>query len=579
MDKLMYLSALLIVALGLIFTSVNAEIIASYNDHPLRPQLVYTPKGEKDPDGNPYGGTKAGDAEPVWDINGLIYYDGEYHQMFLSKPKRNTYWLQQISTDLFHWNDTWSPAFGGEEDNEDAISGSAVVDYNNSLGLQVGDTKTLVAFYTERFDRGQCIAYSTDKGRTWKYWEGPHTAADGKYNNACIPKNTSGSYAGLPQLTGDARDPEVFWHEPTKKWIMVLFAGEGQSENRFVFFQSTNLKDWTIMDTYISNMYECPDFFGLPLDGDPNNIKWVALNVGNKYVVGSFDGTSWTKEQELMGDHFGRSSETFDNDPLGRRIHVSVVNHYYDGATWRFHPSFPFEMSLRTGSDGKIYLCQNPVREIATLYKIRHEHHNLSVSGTKSIVTEGEPLIEIKMVLKVTDQTEAGFTVAYGSESFTTKVKKDGMNVFGDWHSHEYLVGRDRAIVSIVIDKGSVYCCVDSGRVTTIKTMSKAAPSISLEAFSNSGTAVFELLEVNELWSIWDDEWQPTQIQEQRNRRMFQVEPAASGTRVFATDMLGRLLPGSFSQKDMPYGMYLIHESGCSARCIIPRISISGITK
>jgi sucrose-6-phosphate hydrolase SacC (GH32 family) len=45
------------------------------------------------------------------------------------------------------------------------FSGGGAVDFNNTLGLQKGDTKTMFVTFTAKNGEGERLAYSTDKGR------------------------------------------------------------------------------------------------------------------------------------------------------------------------------------------------------------------------------------------------------------------------------------------------------------------------------------------------------------------------------------------------------------------------------
>jgi fructan beta-fructosidase len=152
------------------------------------------------------------------DINGAVYYDGEYHVFYQYDPSRsgaigrNMHWGHAVSVDLFHWKHL-PIALGVDPARGQNYSGSTVVDFNNSAGLQKGDEKTLMAFYTRRkpmtfvkwdydVDRSdQCIAYSNDRGRTWTHLEKPAVAS----------------------ITAKNRDPKVFWHQASGKWIMAFF--------------------------------------------------------------------------------------------------------------------------------------------------------------------------------------------------------------------------------------------------------------------------------------------------------------------------------------------------------------------
>ena len=152
------------------------------------------------------------------DPNGLVYYDGEYHLFYQHNPNGKEWgymhWGHAVSKDLVRWEHMPIAIFPDENSTDKerctAFSGSAIVDENNLLGKQNGDNKTLVAFYTSQHC-GQRIAYSNDKGRTWEKYEG----------NPIIPYDA----------TDDARDPKVFWHEPTQKWVMVLYRKLNANDN------------------------------------------------------------------------------------------------------------------------------------------------------------------------------------------------------------------------------------------------------------------------------------------------------------------------------------------------------------
>ena len=105
------------------------------------------------------------------DPNGMVYYDGEWHLYFqhnaLSVKRGIKSWGHAVSTDMVHW--TQLPHAILPYDNGAIWSGTAIVDHNNSLKKQVGDTKTLVAYFTKTNSEGfyQAMAFSTDRGRTF----------------------------------------------------------------------------------------------------------------------------------------------------------------------------------------------------------------------------------------------------------------------------------------------------------------------------------------------------------------------------------------------------------------------------
>ena len=222
--------------------------------------------------------------------NGLVFFKGEYHLFFQRTPQSlesgDKSWGHAISTDLVHWEqlaDALSPDRYG-----DIWSGSAVVDRDNTAGFQNGDEPALVAMYTaagghsaeskgEAFT--QRLAYSTDRGRTWKMYE----------------KNPV-----IAHIVGGNRDPRMVWYSPGKKWILALYL----DKNTYALFSSPDLKSWTkLQDLNVPGCGECPDFFPMPVDGSKDNIKWVFTAANGRYLVAHSTGRGLLPKR-----NFGRST-------------------------------------------------------------------------------------------------------------------------------------------------------------------------------------------------------------------------------------------------------------------------------
>ncbi len=237
------------------------------------------------------------------DPNGLVFFAGEYHLFYQYNPFGDRWghmsWGHAVSRDLVHWEHLPVALF--EEGGVMIFSGSAVVDWRNTSGFGRPGRPPLVAIYTghhtDKPRQNQHIAWSLDRGRTWT------------------------KYAGNPVLDigeADFRDPKVFWHAPTRRWVMVV-AWPVQRKVRF--YASPNLKEWTHLSDFgpagsTAGIWECPDLFPLPVQrdrpGDPRESsraerpasrtsRWVLIvNVGSgapaggsgcQYFVGDFDGT------------------------------------------------------------------------------------------------------------------------------------------------------------------------------------------------------------------------------------------------------------------------------------------------
>ncbi|MFF6802779.1 GH32 C-terminal domain-containing protein [Streptomyces sp. NPDC012616] len=261
---------------GLGLVAASPAVADTLYHEPYRPQFHFTPAQN-------------------WmnDPNGLVYYKGEYHLFFQYNPSGNSWgnmsWGHAVSTDLVHWKQL--PVAIPQDDQEMVFSGSVVLDASNATGFGTRKNPPLVAVYTSAQKASgkqqQALAYSTDGGTTWT------------------------KYHGNPVLdigSKEFRDPKVFWYAPTRRWLMAVSLAD---QHKIAFYSSADLKHWTHQSDFgpagaTGGVWECPDLFPLPVDGDAKKTKWVlAVNLnpggiaggsGAQYFVGDFDGKKFTSD-------------------------------------------------------------------------------------------------------------------------------------------------------------------------------------------------------------------------------------------------------------------------------------------
>ena len=290
------------------------------------------------------------------DPNGLVFYRGEYHLFFQHNPYGrnwgNMHWGHATSPDLVHWTehgDVLAP-----DDMGPMFSGSAVVDWDNTSGFGSSTQPPLVLIYTAAGNpTTQCIAYSND-GRSFNKYE----------------KNPV-----IKQISGGNRDPKVFWHKPTKQWVQVLYVELLGKKHTVHFFTSANLRDWELASVFEGGvagdkyLYECPDFFELPLDGDSSKSRWILTAANSEYAIGTFDGKAFHSELGKIGDVRGKgfyAAQTFSDMPDGRRIQIGWMQAPSPGMSFNQLQSIPCELTLRTTPDGP-RLHRSPVQELVSL--------------------------------------------------------------------------------------------------------------------------------------------------------------------------------------------------------------------
>jgi fructan beta-fructosidase len=377
----------------------STDTLALYSEA-YRPQLHFSPKGN-------------------WmnDPNGMVYYKGEYHLFYQHYPDGLVWgpmhWGHAVTTDLVHWEHL--PIALYPDSLGLIFSGSAVVDENNTSGFGTAENPPLVAIFTyhsmEKEKKGdtdyqnQGIAYSTDSGRTWI-----------KYENNPVLKN---------QGIKDFRDPKVFWHAETKKWIMTLAV-----KDHVELWGSPNLKSWNKLSEFGSEygahggVWECPDFFPAKIEGESGN-KWlmlVSINPGGpnggsatQYFTGDFDGTTFkcdTDKQTTNWLDYGPddyAGVTWFNAPEGRRIFLGWMSNW---AYAQAVPTSPWRSAMTTPRD-------------ITLTKVGNKLYARSTVAAEFMKTDGVvKSVEDVMIqdsLAVSNQYQLDFSKAIASGSLEAK--------------------------------------------------------------------------------------------------------------------------------------------------------------
>lgn len=313
------------------------------------------------------------------DPNGLVYSQGEHHLFYQHNPFGvnwgNMHWGHAVSTDLVHWTEL-PPALYPKGLHDMAFSGSGNVDTGNTAGFGSGQGDVLFLAFTST-GRGECIAYSTDGGRTFA------------------------EYDGNPVVTHQGRDPKVVWYEPQRKWIMIVY-DESEPTWRYALYESTDLTSWSYMSA-VEGFYECPDLFQMPLDGDSMDTRWIIHGAERRdeggscaiarssYLVGTFDGYDFTPETAIVDGHLGPNfyaAQTFSNAPDGRRIMMGwLCGAAYPGMPFSQGLTMPLELSLRSTLSGP-RLFFSPVEELRQLHREALCLEDITIEAANALLAE-----------------------------------------------------------------------------------------------------------------------------------------------------------------------------------------------
>ncbi len=351
-----------------------------------RPQIHFTPKEN-------------------WmnDPNGLVYYNDAYHLFYQHYPKEAVWgpmhWGHALSKDLIHWKHL--PIALYPDSLGMIFSGSAVVDKENSSLLGVNASAPLVAIFTyhnaamEKAGRNdyqtQGMAFSLDSGKTWT-----------KYDRNPVVTNPGEK---------DFRDPKVFWHKDSKKWILTLVAGDHAE-----FYASNDLKQWAKLSEFGKDygthggVWECPDLFPLTVEGESAQ-KWILIvninpggpNGGSatQYFIGDFDGTTFkcdTDRSKVSWIDYGPDDYagiTWSNAPDNRTIFIGWMSNWaYAQAVptspWRSANTIPRELKL-IRSNNELHVASVVVPELSQLEEENRSFGILELRDSINLTKEMKP--------------------------------------------------------------------------------------------------------------------------------------------------------------------------------------------
>jgi sucrose-6-phosphate hydrolase SacC (GH32 family) len=309
------------------------------------------------------------------DPNGLVWHKGEYHLFFQHNPQGTQWghmsWGHAVSKDLLTWEEL--PVAIAEDQDGAIFSGSAISDGDDLVAIYTRSTKT---------NQSQCIARSTDNGRTFVKYE----------NNPVLDENKK-----------DFRDPKVFRYN--NRWIMCAAQPH---EHQISFYSSNDLITWRHLSDFgpaaaINGVWECPDLFSLLLDGEEVWVLIVSLSPGGlygsgtQYFIGNFDGTAFAPRyptEEPRWLDYGKDNYagiTFNNEPNGKRLLIGWMASWQDvkehpATSWTTQMTIPRELGL-ANLNGEIVLTQLPI--IKPTYELEIVTPESGVFGFEGFVKVG----------------------------------------------------------------------------------------------------------------------------------------------------------------------------------------------
>ena len=453
------------------------------------------------------------------DPNGLVFFDGTYHLFFQYYPDSTVWgpmhWGHAISRDLMHW--TQLPIALYPDTLGYIFSGSVVVDSSNTSGLGKDGQIPLVAIFTQHDPVGEkqqnalfqneSIAYSLDKGMTWK-----------KY-----PGNPVLRTPGLK----DFRDPKLSWYPEEKKWIMTLAAGD-----RIMFFSSKNLKSWKKESEFGQGLgahggiWECPDLLHFSIGGKKIWLLIVNMNPGGiqggsgtQYFVGNFDGKDFkcrdtvTKWADYGPDDY--AGITWSNTG-NKKIFLGWMSNWQYAQRvptqkWRSAMTIPRLLNLKK-IHGRYFTTMIPVPSLERL--TRKTQRFEKISSEKEFTLSGPTRIDFKISglktfsIQFSNPEGQKFRIGYDQDKKSYYIdrtlagRSDFDPHFAVTHYGPRIADIENASFTVVLDNASIELFADEGLTTMTEIFFPDSP-FNIMHMSTAAGAAFRSLMIRTLQSVW----------------------------------------------------------------------------
>lgn len=462
------------------------------------------------------------------DPNGLVYFEGEYHLFYQFYPDNTVWgpmhWGHAVSKDLVHWENL--PVALYPDSLGYIFSGSAVIDWKNTSGLQTGKIPPMIAIFThhseERIKKGridfqnQSIAFSNDKGRTFV-----------KYRNNPVILNHG---------ERDFRDPKVSWNENFQKWIMVLAVGQ-----KVEFYSSANLLKWDYLSDFgidagaHGGVWECPDLFQIKAGDKEKYILVVNINPGApnggsgvQYFVGNFDGKNFIsdnpKETTLWLDYGpdDYAGVTFSDVPRndGRRILIGWMSNWaYATKTptvkWRSAMTLPRVLELVDTESG-LRLSSTPVKELELIRKSKADNilktdAPIKISGLNEIIlnTDVSESTADEFGLAFSNNLGEQLIVGYKKQSNQFYIDRTGSGKtnfspdFSGIHVAPRVETGNNIKMHIYLDNSSLEMFADGGIIAMTDIFFPNRNFDHIISFQKNGNVKSQTCTIYELNSVW----------------------------------------------------------------------------
>lgn len=354
------------------------------------------------------------------------------------------------------------------------------------------------------------------------------------------------------------RDPFVLWHQETQKWVLVTSLA---NIFKLIIWTSDNLLDWTAVSEFgplnvVDGVWECPNLFTLPIEGDTEASKWVlvlglnpggppeTVGSGTQYFIGDFNGTAFVPEADSVfevnktqnwldwgPDYYAATK--WNGLPQDQHVQLGWMSNWQYAEKlptnpWRGAMAFPRHLSLKKEGE-KTILVQQPQENITSLRgdEVIQRSWSSFEEGSQDLGPQGD-LLDIQVSFagdteKSSGSTETGIVIRASPDlktqtrigyDFTKKAMfvdrtRSGITGFDDTFRSVYhapLTRDDEGMIKlrVLVDRSSVEVFGGDGESTLTAQIFPYANATHAQVFSTGGASEDVSIDIWSLSSVWN---------------------------------------------------------------------------
>lgn len=353
------------------------------------------------------------------------------------------------------------------------------------------------------------------------------------------------------------RDPFAFWHEQTRKWVLVTALAQ---IHKLLIWTSPNLRNWTVASEFgpvnaVGGVWECPNLFPLPVDNSPKTSKWVlvlglnpggppeTVGSGTQYFIGSFNGTTFTPDRDNVypgnesanwmdygPDYYAAAS--YNGLQQDDRVQIGWMSNWQYGdkiptKPWHGAMASPRQLSLKTIGQ-KTTLIQKPHENVKSIRSQRAQSFDWPSlpAGNKSLGSQGKLLdmelsfldknkssstsefgVVVQATANLTQQTRVGYD--FNTRKMFVDRRMSGNVSFDDtfpsvYHAPLSPSSDGKVKLRILVDWSSVEVSGGEGESTLTAQVFPGQNATQAQLFSTGGSTENVTLSIWKMSSIWN---------------------------------------------------------------------------